>query len=207
MDVNKAIEKRMSFRSFKRDPLEREKIEEIIQAGTLAPSCFNNQPWRYVVVDTQEDLERLYPALTDGNYWMKLAPVIIAIVSHKDFDCVIKSRVYHQFDTGMATGFMLLKAMEMGIHAHLVAGYSPSKTRKILGIPKDMEVISLMAMGYLSEEVQGELSEKHQKIDQEKFGGKRTERHPLEKILHYNGYSGEKDREEREKMEEEASED
>ncbi len=203
MNITKGIEKRMSFRSFKKDPIEREKIEEIVGAGSLAPSCFNNQPWRYVVVDTKEDLEKLYPALTGGNYWMKLAPVVVAIVSHKDFDCVIKSRVYHQFDTGMATGFMLLKALEMGIHTHLVAGYSPSKSREILGIPEDMEVISLMAMGYLAEELPEELSEKHRKADEEKLKGKRTERFPLEKILHYNGYNPDKDREERRKMEEE----
>ncbi|NBG87435.1 nitroreductase [Isachenkonia alkalipeptolytica] len=191
----------MSYRSFKNDPIERKKIEEIVKAGSLAPSCFNNQPWRYVVVDTKEDLEKLYPAIAEGNYWMKLAPVIIAIVSHKDFDCVIKSRTYHQFDTGMATGFMLLKAQELGIHTHLVAGYSPSKTRKILGIPEDMEVVSLMALGYLSEDLPQELSDQHKSIDEEKLRGKRAKRHPLEKILHYNGYDGKKDEEERQKME------
>ena len=206
MEITTAIENRMSFRSFKKDPVERGKIEEIITAGTLAPSCFNNQPWRYVVVDTKEDLEKLYPALTGGNYWMKLAPVIVAIVSHKDFDCVIKSRVYHQFDTGMATGFMLLKAQELGIHTHLAAGYSPSKSRKILGIPEDMEVISLMAMGYLAEEIPEELSEKHRKLEKEKLGGKRAPRHPIEKVLHYNRYHPERDQEEREKMEEDDAE-
>jgi len=205
MNITKAIENRMSYRSFKKDPIEREKIEEIVGAGTLAPSCFNNQPWRFVVVDTKEDLEKLYPAIADGNYWMKLAPVIIAIVSHKDFDCVIKGRLYHQFDTGMATGFMLLKAMEMGIHAHLVAGYSPSKARKILGIPEDMEVISLMAMGYLADKIPDELSDKHREADEVKFDGNRTERHPIEKVLHYNGYNPEKDKEERKKMEEDGS--
>ncbi len=205
MNITKGIEYRMSYRSFKKDPIERKKIEEIVKAGSLAPSCFNNQPWRYVVVDTKEDLEKLYPALTGGNYWMKLAPVIVAIVSHKDFDCVIKDRVYHQFDTGMATGFMLLKAMEMGIHTHLVAGYSPSKARKILGIPEDMEVIALMAMGYLAEDMPEELSDNHREADEVKLEGKRTERHPLEKILHYNGYNPEMDREERKRMEEEGS--
>lgn len=202
MEITKAIENRMSYRSFKKDPIEREKIEEIVQAGSLAPSCFNNQPWRYVVVDKKEDLEKLYPAIADGNYWMKLAPVIVAIVSHKDFDCVIKSRTYHQFDTGMATGFMLLKAQELGIHTHLVAGYSPSKSRKILGIPEDMEVISLMAMGYLSEEIPEELSDAHKKSDEEKRRGKRATRHPMEKIIHYNRYDEGKDQEERKKMEE-----
>lgn len=203
MNITKAIEKRMSYRSYKNDPVDREKIEEIIEAGSLAPSCFNNQPWRYVVVDTKKDLEKLYPAIADGNYWMKLAPVIVAIVSHKDFDCVIKGRVYHQFDTGMATGFMLLKAQEMGIHSHLIAGYSPSKARKILGIPEDMEVISLMAMGYLADKIPEELSEDHREADEVKLKGNRTERHPIEKILHYNGYNPEKDKEERKKMEEE----
>ncbi len=202
MEITKAIENRMSYRSFGKDPVERKKIEEIVQAGSLAPSCFNNQPWRYVVVDRKEDLEKLYPAIAEGNYWMKLAPVIVAIVSHKDFDCVIKSRTYHQFDTGMATGFMLLKAQELGIHTHLVAGYSPSKTRKILGIPEDMEVISLMVMGYLTEEISEKLSDNHKKGDEEKRRGKRTKRHPLDKILHYNGYDGNKDQEERQKMEE-----
>lgn len=196
MNITEAIEKRKSYRSFKKDPIERDKIEEIVEAAGLAPSCFNNQPWRYVVVDQKEDLEKLYPALAEGNYWMKLAPVIVAILSKKDFDCVIKERVYHQFDTGMATGFMLLKAQEMGIHSHLIAGYSPSKTREILGIPKDMEVISLMALGYLSEKVPEELSKKHRDADKAMLEGKRTERYPKERILHYNGYNPKMDQEE-----------
>lgn len=186
MDVLEAINKRKSYRGLSKEPISRETIEEIVKAGRMAPSCSNNQPWRYIVVDQKEDLERLYPALTDGNYWMKLGPVIVAIITQKDYDCVIKSRVYHHFDTGLATGFMLLRAQELGIQTHLVAGYSPSKTRKILGIPDEMDVVSLMAMGRLGEEVPKELSEKHRSSE-----GKRPERLKLHEILHYNGYNPE----------------
>jgi nitroreductase len=73
--------------------------------------------------------------------------MLCAVLSRKGLDCVIRDREYYLFDTGLAVGQMMLRATEMGLVAHAMAGFSPSKAREALGIPADMSVVTLIAFG------------------------------------------------------------
>lgn len=73
--------------------------------------------------------------------------MLLVVLSKREFDCIIREREYYQFDTGIAMGLLMLMATEMGLVAHPVAGFSPKKTREILGIPEDVAVITVMAIG------------------------------------------------------------
>jgi nitroreductase len=84
----------------------------------------------------------------------------------------------------MATAFLILRATELGLVAHPIAGYSPQKTREILDIPYDIEVITLVIVGKHSNTINPVLSEKQ--IMQEK---QRPERFPIEKFVYFNRYS------------------
>jgi len=164
LSLNRHIEWRRARRALKKDRIPRDEIETLIKAAHLAPSCMNNQPWRFVVVDSEDVLKRLHEALPGGNYWMKNAPVLIAVHSKKDSDCVLSdNREYFLFDTGLAVGNLLVQATQMGLVAHPVAGYDPVKVKEILGIPEDHVLITLIAVGYLGDE--NELSEKHREIE------------------------------------------
>ncbi|AIY87889.1 MULTISPECIES: nitroreductase family protein [unclassified Thermotoga] len=164
LPLNKHIEWRRARRALKKDRVPREELELLIKAAHLAPSCMNNQPWRFVVVDEEELLKKIHEALPGGNYWMKNAPALIAVHSKKDFDCALPdNRDYFLFDTGLAVGNLLVQATQMGLVAHPVAGYDPVKVKEILKIPEDHVLITLIAVGYLGDE--SELSEKHRELE------------------------------------------
>ncbi len=184
MDVTKAIENRRAYRSLDPVNITKEVVEDLAWHAQLAPSCFNNQPWRYVFVYDSDQLKKMHEALSQGNEWARDASLIVAVLSKKDYDCVIRDRVYHQFDTGLATAFLILRATELGLVAHPIAGYSPKKTREILGIPEDVEVIALIIVGKHSQELRPVLSEKQ--IEAEKI---RPERHPFNTFVSLNMYS------------------
>jgi nitroreductase len=184
MDVKEAIQKRRAYRSL--DPLDitEDLINDLVGCAQLSASCNNNQSWRFVFVYEYDMLKKMHKVFSKGNAWAKSASMYIAVLSKKDYDCIIDDREYHQFDTGMATAFLILRATELGLVAHPIAGYDPQKTRKILGVPEDIEVITLIIVGKHSKIINPILSEKQ--IASEK---KRPERFPFEKFVYLNRYS------------------
>lgn len=183
MDLKEIINRRRAYRSLEPVEITEELAKDLAETAQLAPSCNNNQPWRFVFVYDKAMLKKLHPALSKGNAWAEFASMIIAVFSRKDFDCITKEREYYLFDTGMANAFIILRATEMGLVAHPIAGYSEEKVKEILGIPEDMRVITLVNVGKHSENINPVLSEKQ--IEWEK---KRPERLPLEKFAYKNMY-------------------
>ena len=159
MEVYKAIEKRRAYRSLEPVEITEETIKELAKSASLAPSCYNNQPWRFVFVKSKQKLEELFAALPKGNNWAKASSMVIAVYSRKDFDCVIGDREYYLFDTGMATGFLLLRATEMGLVAHPIAGYDAVKAKAILKLPEEVTLIALVIVGKHSQKISDSLSD------------------------------------------------
>jgi len=152
MDVMDAIAIRRANRAFAGRPVEREKVAALLEAMRLAPSCNNNQPWR-VVVCSRENLRSLMETLYRGNEWATAAPLIKAVTSKPSLDCRMNGgRDYYQFSCGLAVGQMLLRATELGLTAHPIAGYDPVKVREACGIPSDYVVITLVICGYPGED-------------------------------------------------------
>ncbi len=168
MDVIQAINDRRAYRSL--DPVEITEalINDLAESVRLAPSCFNNQPWRFIFVHDTEVLMAMREALSQGNAWAYSASMIIAVFSQKEDDCIIKDREYHQFDCGLGAGFLILRATELGLVAHPIAGYSPKKTKEILGIPEKYQVITLIIVGKHSEEISSILSEKQVELEKQR---------------------------------------
>jgi len=183
MDVKQAIIKRRAYRSLEPAEITEELIYDLAECAQLTASCFNNQPWRYVFVYNPKVLKEMHEALSPGNEWANDASMIIAVFSKKEDDCVIRDREYYLFDTGMATGSLILRAIELGFVAHPIAGYSPKKAREILGIPNDHNVITLIIVGKHSKKISPILSDKQ--VEAEK---KRPERIPLGKFVYINMY-------------------
>jgi nitroreductase len=183
MNVREAIEARRAYRSLVPVEISDETVRDLAEAASLSASCFNNQPWRYVFVRKREVLERMFDALSKGNVWATAASMIIAVLSRPDFDCQIRDREYYTFDTGMATALMILRATELGLVAHPIAGFSPKKVRGVLGIPDDISVITLVIVGKHSDEIGELLSE-----DQASTERTRPERKPLTEIAFLDGY-------------------
>ncbi len=181
--VRDTIEQRRAYRSLAPAEITRELIEDLAECARLAPSCFNNQPWRYVFVHDDETLEQLYEALADGNEWATAASLIIAVFCKEDDDCVIYDRIYHRFDTGLATGFLILRATELGLVAHPIAGYSPSTVSEILGIPDEYQVITLVIVGRHADDIGPLLTDKQRAVERE-----RPERKPFDAVASIDHY-------------------
>lgn len=183
MDIIEAIKKRRAYRSLAPAHITDELIDDLTHCAQLFCSCFNNQPWRYVFVDDSEVLLKLHAAFSQGNEWAQAASMVIAVLSKPALDCVIKKRQYYLFDTGMATAAIILRATELSLVAHPIAGYNQKKTKEILNIPDEMEVIALVIVGKHADTINPALSGKQ--IDAEKS---RPERFPFDKFAYRNAY-------------------
>jgi nitroreductase len=183
MDVKEAIDKRRAYRSLEPMEITEDLIHDLAKHAILAPSCFNNQPIRYVFVYDKDKLTQMRETLSKGNEWAYEASMIIAVFGKKDTDCIIADREYYLFDIGLSTAFLVLRATELGLVAHPIAGFKGSKTKEILGIPKDMMLITLVIVGKHSEKINPVLSEKQVAWEKE-----RPERLPFEKFAYLNSF-------------------
>ncbi len=183
MDVKQALKQRRAYRSLIPVEITDELIADLARSAQLFCSCFNNQPWRYVFVYDKAVLASMHEALSRGNEWARAASMIIAVFSKPEFDCQIKGRNYYLFDTGMATAAIILRATELGLVAHPIAGFSPRKTREILAIPSDMEVITLVIVGKHADAISPVLSEAQIVAERE-----RPERIPFDRFIFKNEY-------------------
>jgi len=186
MEVIQAIHERRAYRSLEPMEIAEELIRDLAQNAQLAPSCFNNQPTRFVFVHEPERLKNLHEALSEGNKWASVASMIVAVFSRREDDCLIKDREYHQFDCGLAAAFLILRATELGFVAHPIAGFSPRKTREILGIPEEYKVITLIIVGKHADKLSPILSE-----EQAAWEKQRPARKRFEEFAFLNQFKGE----------------
>ena len=183
MDVKEAISTRRAYRSLIPVKITENLIKDLAESAQLSASCFNNQPWRYVFVYEPEMLKKMYEALSSGNEWAQKASMVIVVLGKQEDDCVIHDRIYYRFDIGMATMAIILRATELGLVAHPIAGYSPRKTREILEIPEDVDVITLVIVGKHSDKIDPVLSDKQVEAEKE-----RPERIPIDDFVYINRY-------------------
>ena len=149
--INDLMRRRWSPRAFEEArPVEREKLLTLLEAARWAPSCFNDQPRRFLVFDgTDPDaLARARGCLIEGNAWARKAPVLMLSVTRETFEQNGKPNRWAQHDTGLATENLLLEAVEMGLAAHPMAGYDADRARREFGIPEGFTPIAMIAIGY-----------------------------------------------------------
>jgi nitroreductase len=168
MDVKEAIEKRRAYRSLDPVKITEDIIKDLAEKASLACSCFNKQPWNFVFVHDNNKLMEMREALSKGNEWAYNASMIIAVFSKEELDCLIKEREYFLLDTGMAVGMMILRATELGLVAHPIAGFDEDKAKRILNIPAEMQLITLIIVGKHSEEIKSELNENQAKVEDQR---------------------------------------
>jgi len=157
MDENRGIIQeignRRSFRGLSDKSVEIEKIDRIMTAASLAPSCFNKQPWRYITVQSGEGLQKVQKGLNKGNSWANNAPLFLLVTTKDDLDCKIgDGRNYAEFDTGMSVFSLLAQAEKEGLLAHPIAGYDQEILKKEFGIPDDVKLLTIVVMGYKGSE-------------------------------------------------------
>lgn len=151
MSIVPEIETRRARRALSSESIDATLAEELVRASTLAPSCSNNQPWRIIAVKNEQGepiSEAFRAALTQGNAWALRAPWYFVICTATHLDCRMdEGRDYAYFDAGQAAFALQLQAQHRGLIAHPIAGFSPSKVRAALSIPKEYVPLVVIVIG------------------------------------------------------------
>ncbi|MDD3787989.1 MAG: nitroreductase family protein [Petrimonas sp.] len=158
MDFIEFVRTRQSDRAFDPDrPVEKEKLERIIEAVRLAPSACNSQPWHLIVVDEPELKNQVADATSSRalgmNHFTKQAPVHILLVEEKvnlssGVGGWIKQKDYAQMDLGIAAAHIALAAHAEGLGSCIVGWFDEKKMRKLLSIPDTKRVWLDIIIGY-----------------------------------------------------------
>ena len=164
MDVFEAIKLRRSVRAYRDKPVEKEKIQKLLEAARLAPSAKNRQEWRFIVVTDKRTREHLVDACK-GQKFVGEAPLIIVGLADPSV-----SRWY-KVDLGISMEHIVLQATELGLGTCWIGAFYEDKVKEILNIPENKEVVALLTVGYPREE-----------------GSRLTGRKKLEEIVCYEKY-------------------
>lgn len=147
-DIMPEIKDRWSMRAFSEEKIDKEEIMAIIEAARYAPSCFNEQPWRFVIADDDESLKKMRGVLVESNQlWANAAPVLIAILAKKTFAYNSKDNFWHMFDTGTAWGYLTLEAQRRGLATHAMGGFRRAALREAFEVSDEYEIICVVALG------------------------------------------------------------
>lgn len=171
MNVEEAILKRRSVRSYKDKKVSRSKLNELMKSVRMAPSASNRQDWGFVLVDDHTTKEKLYLAAKEQSF-VREAPVVIAGVATnpaEDMSCNVNAGTV---DLSIALDHLTLRAAEEGLGTCWIGAFDQEKTKEILDIPGEYKVIALMPLGYPSQKLE--------KIEKP--------RKNLEEIVYYNSF-------------------
>ncbi len=149
-EVLHEIQNRWSPRAFDHNKqVSDEDLYALIEAARYAPSCFNEQPWRYILGNTPEKRDKILSALNAGNQeWAANAPVLMVLLSKQNFTQSEKFNRWHQFDTGTAWGFLQLEAQKRGLITHAMGGFSVSAIQASFSLDDTFSVMAVVAIGY-----------------------------------------------------------
>ena len=159
MDVFEVINKRRSIRKFKNEPVATEHLRKILEAGRLAPSGGNRQPWYFIVVRDLETKQAVSASSKlEGNQKLLFsADTIIVLVSNPELEkkhrspFICSERSWYKQDPMLAGEHMILAATALGYGTCWVAGFNDFEVKKILKIPENLAVIALIPVGIQDE--------------------------------------------------------
>ncbi|MGH8580058.1 MAG: nitroreductase family protein [Gammaproteobacteria bacterium] len=167
VDLTDVIARRYSGRAF--DPerrVERHALLALLEAARWAPSCFGDEPWRYIVWDRFDDhggWQRAFECLAAGNQsWAGNAPLLMAAIADSLFERNAKQNRWGAYDTGAASVCLALQATAMRLMVHQMGGFDASKLQTALRVPERYTCLAMIAVGYQlpEERIPAELKER-----------------------------------------------
>lgn len=133
----------------------KEQIIALLEAARWAPSCFGDQPWRFVVWDKQTDnksWQKAFDCLAPANQaWVKDTPILMLVCADTLFNHNQKPNRWGQYDTGAAAENVCLQASSMGLMAHQMGGFDSDKAREAFAIPEQYIPMAMLCVGYAAD--------------------------------------------------------
>jgi nitroreductase len=133
-------------------PVTQTQITALLEAARWAPSCFGDQPWRFIVWDKNTDAnawQQAFDCIVPSNQtWAKNAPVLVLICADTLFSHNQTPNKWAQYDTGAAAVSLCLQATSMGLVTHQMGGFNGDKAHETFAIPAQYTPISMLAVGF-----------------------------------------------------------
>lgn len=154
------VQSRQSDRTYLDKPVEKEKIDRILEAARLAPSACNSQPWKFIVVTDPEKRMLVADAtaskILSMNHFTKQAPVQLVVIEESgNFTSSVggwaKDKYYPHIDLGIAAAHITLAATDEGLGSCIIGWCDEKKVRKALDIPKNKRVMLVILLGYTNQ--------------------------------------------------------
>ncbi|NLG65162.1 MAG: nitroreductase [Actinobacteria bacterium] len=151
MDVLDLIARRYSVRAYRPDPVEEEKLRQVLEAARLAPTAANRQPFRVLVAQTrgrEEELRRVY-----NRPWFVDAPLVVGVVAvPAEAWRRMDGKPYDEVDATIAMDHLVLAATALGLGTCWVAAFDPAAAREVFGLPDDVAPVAFTPLGYAADE-------------------------------------------------------
>jgi len=148
--ILEVIAGRWSPRAFAPDLPSGDELVSIFEAARWAPSCFNGQPWRFIVTEKgdAEAFSRALSCLREQNaLWAGKAPVLGFLVAGENFEYNGKPNPWSDLDCGLALGQLIIQAGSMGWSVHVMAGFYPDRVRETFGVPEGFDPLAAFVIG------------------------------------------------------------
>jgi nitroreductase len=168
MEYLELIRKRYSVRAYKPDPVPDELLAQVLEAGRLAPTAANKQPFRIIVIHTkgrEAELRRIY-----HRDWFTQAPLILCV-------CTVRAEAWKRtmydgkshadVDATIVMDHLVLAAADLGLGTCWIAAFDPAAAREVLGVPPEAEPVLFTPLGFSNDQA------------------KPKERRPLEELVRY----------------------
>jgi len=146
MDFYEAIRKRYSVRAYQDKPVEEQKLQRVLEAGRLAPSSNNRQPWKFIVVRDTE-LRKGLGKVAEQPF-VGQAPVVIVVVGLEPDRKMLCDVTADPVDCAIAIEHMALAAAAEGLGTCWIGHFRQDPCRELLGVPPAAKVIELLPLGY-----------------------------------------------------------
>jgi nitroreductase len=144
------IQKRYSVRAYKPDPVEKDKLHQVLEAARLAPTAANRQPFQFIVIPTagrEAELRRVY-----HREWFTQAPLVICACAIPVQAWVRRDgKNYADVDTTIAMDHLILAAADLGLGTCWIAAFDSAAAREFLDLPEGTEPIAFTPLGYAAD--------------------------------------------------------
>jgi len=153
-DVPDCIERRWSPIAYSAEAVDAATLAALFEAARWAASCFNEQPWRFVLA-RRDDAERFGPMLDclvpPNREWAQHAGALVIVCAMNEFGRNGKPNPHAWFDSGQATTQLMLTAVHHGLHCRAMGGFDAQKARELLQIPEQADPVCAVAIGRLDD--------------------------------------------------------
>lgn len=150
-EIHPLIAQRWSPRAFDHKPVETAKLAQLFEAARWTSSCFNDQPWTFIVAtkDDTVNYQKLLDCLVPANVvWAQVAPVLGLVIAQKNFKHNGKPNAWAEYDAGQAAATLVLQATALDLVAHQMGGFDAAKAIAAFNIPETAKPIAAIAIGY-----------------------------------------------------------